>query len=282
MKHLFRAAIIIFMGLSVVSCSDDEPVKPPKDPFVKNINQERFTKLEIGNLDLETLQSATNMHVNFTFVGGKSNFTKITLDIEPVKVGTPKKGEKVWKLKNYVINEKKYKGQKNPKLHYHLHYNKKGETHKIAPGIYRIRVVVDHEDKSQSAVTKNFTVLKKFEGFKVGENDSRKVKLGAKEIKFEYKILTNTKNIESIKYKFWFKEWRKNQIRPDGKKAGKYNYVEYPVAKGKYEGKTNPVVKDRIALKPEYKKGKYYVGIVLKEKGKKRGVSLYKSFEIVK
>lgn len=97
---------------------------------MKNINAERFTNLEIGNLQFEALQSAAHIHVNFTFVGGKSEFEKIILDIEPINVDSPKADEVKWNVKEYVINKEKYEGQVNPKLHYHLSYNKDGETKK--------------------------------------------------------------------------------------------------------------------------------------------------------
>lgn len=246
---------------------------------MENINSERFTNLEIGNLELEALQSATHMHVNFTFVGGKSEFKKITLDIEPINVDSPKAGEVKWNVKEYVIDKEKYEGQVNPKLHYHLSYNKEGETKKIAQGDYKIRILVEHKDGTQSAITKNFAIIKRFDGIEIGENNSRKVELGAKDVHFKYQYLAEAGAVEKILHRLYFLEWRKNQIRPDGKAVTKNNFIEEDFPKEKHQEK-NPKIQGRFELLKEFKEGKYFLEISVKEKGKEKPTSLFVPFMI--
>lgn len=247
--------------------------------FDQNIHPERFTDLEIGNSKFVMIQANKDMHVNFKLKGGKSKVTKITLDVEPYDVHHPKAGELEWKLKGYVIPQKKYEGQLEPNIHYHLHYNKKGETKKLAVGVYKFRIVVEHEDGTKSAITKKFTVVKKFNGIEVGENDSRKVKLGAKDLHFEYQYLAEAGTIEKITHKIWFIEWRKNQVRPDGKKVTKYNFIEQALPATKHQTK-DPKVHEHIDLLKDFPKGTYYLEINVREKGEKESVRLFIPFEI--
>lgn len=163
MKHLFKTAIFIFIGLLVVSCNNDNN-DPVADPFVKNVNAEQFTELEIGK-DFTISNANDDIHINFEYTG-KSKASKITFDVEPLNVPKVNDGEVKWQLKNHVVPTKYYAGKLNPHVHYHIHLEDANEK-KITPaeGTYSFRITVEHEDKSKSYLTKTVKVVKgeKFE-----------------------------------------------------------------------------------------------------------------------
>lgn len=162
MKQLFKTAIFIFIGLFIVSCSNDD--EPSSNPFVKNVNDKQFTGLEIGK-NFTISNANDDIHINFEY-NGKSKVSKITFDIEPLNVPKVNEGEVKWSLKNHLVPARYYMGKLNPHVHYHVHLEDANKK-KIIPaeGTYNFRITVEHEDKSKSYLTKTIKVVKgeKFE-----------------------------------------------------------------------------------------------------------------------
>lgn len=252
------------------------------EKFEQNINPERFTGIEIGSKQLILPQSGSDAHVEFQYKG-KSKVTKIIFDIEPEhihKVGT---NEFKWELENHIVPEKYYKGQLEPLVHYHIKYKETEANPNARPaeGEYVFRAIVEHEDGTKSAFTKEFVVKKKFKDVEVGKNFT--VNYGSEEMHVEYQYLTGNNTAAKILHRVWFKEWRTGQKDSEGKEIGigKWNKIDELVPEKNFKGKKDPLIHTHFDLLPNMPKGKeYWLAIYVTETGQKEPIKVSRKFEI--
>lgn len=269
MKMLNKSIIVLLLSLFIASCSKDD--SPAVANFDKNVNQNLFEGLEIGNSKFILPQSNVDIHVEFDYKGSTTNVTKILFDIIPFKVPNIKEGQVAWSLKNHLVPIKRYKGQRNPHIHYHVYFdenNKRNPKLKPAEGIYKFRITVEHEDGSKSFITKKFNITQIFKNLKIGDNNT--IAYGSDKLVTEFQYNSGNNSVEEVSYQFWFKEWRK------GKKVevGKWTNIIEVLSKVLYEGAKNPIINYDFKLIPNLPKGDHWLNLLVKVKGEKEAVKL--------
>lgn len=278
MKNTFKTITVLFLSLFIASCSkeDDNINETEPDKTVKeNVNEERFSKLEIGSTQLTIPQSGGDTHVNFNYQG-KKKVTKITFDVTPIEIKSVGKNEFKWEVSDHLVPTKYYENQLNPNVHYHLAY-KETETNpeaRPAQGTYKFKITVEEEDGTKSMITKTVTVALKFKNLEVGENGI--VALGSEDVHIEYEYLSAPNTVSKITHKIWFKEWRENQ----DVEIGKWNSIEADIDKTKFEGVKNPEIHSHFDLIENSPSGTYWAVIYVTETGNTEPIKTGVKFEI--
>lgn len=277
MKNTFKTIVVLFLSLFIASCSknDDDETTIQPDPFEKNINEDRFSKMEIGSSQFIIPKSAPDTHIEFDYKGD-SKVTKITLDVVPTDVKVVSNNEFKWTLTNHIVPAKHYEDQINPHIHYHIGYEEldTNPNAKPAEGTYKFRIIVDHEDGSKSAITKMVKVMLKFNNLEVGEDSV--VKLGDKKVHLEYEYISTPNTVSKIIHKLWFKEWREDQ----DVEIGKWNNIEVIIDKKEFEGIINPKIHTHFDLIKNSPAGKYWATVYVTETGNSEALKMSTPFEI--
>ncbi|PKV50375.1 hypothetical protein ATE84_2432 [Aquimarina sp. MAR_2010_214] len=274
-SNLKFLAIIAFLGLFMHSCSSDDD---NSIAYNADINPERFENIEIGNTNFKVPQFNPDLHTEFEYTG-KSKVKKIYYDINPVNVSEPGVGEAKWQVSDHLIPEKHYAGQLNPHIHYHVFFDPVNENFpKIRPakGIYSLKIRIVEEDNSESLITKEFEIVKKFTGVKIG-NDNH-IKIGSDELDIEFQYDAESNTVSEIKYQMWFEEWREGQNVP----IGDWDNVVIVLPENLYKNQNKPHVKHNMPIEPDSPLGDYWLNIYVKESGESEAVKLSVPFSIVK
>ncbi len=265
-------AIIVSLGLFLYSCSsDDDTIDPNADK-----NSERFENIEIGNTDFKVPQFNPDLHTEFDYTGN-SKVTKITYDISPINVEEPNTGEAKWKVSNHLVPKDYYEGKLNPHIHYHVFFdpiNKYLPKVRPAKGIYSLKITIVEEDNSESYITKQFEIVKKFSEVEIGTNNEMKLGSDALDIKFKYDAGNNT--VSEVKYELWFEEWREGQ----NVAVGKWDNTIVVLPTNLYENQSIPNINFPLEINPDSPLGNYWLNIYVKESGENEAVKLSIPFRI--
>lgn len=266
-------ATVAFLGLFLYSCSkDDDPIDPNAD-----INPERFENIEIGNADFKVPQFNVDLHTVFDYTGN-SKVKKIYYDINPVNVSEPNSGKVKWQVSDHLIPEDYYAGQINPHVHYHIYFDPDNElfpTLRPAKGTYSLKITVIEEDNSESIITKEFEVVKKFSDVEVGHDNEVEAGSDDLHIEFEYDAGSNT--VSEIKFELWFEEWRDGQNVP----AGSWDNIVVTLPKNLYENQNKPHIHSHMPINPDFPLGDYWLNIYVKESGNSEAVKLSIPFSVI-
>jgi len=274
MKLNFKfLAIITFLGLFLHSCeSEDDTVG-----YETDINPERFDHIEIGNGDFKVPQFNTDLHIQFDYKGN-SKVKKMYLDINPVNVAEPNTNESKWVVSNYMIPEKYYTEQLNPHVHHHIYFdpeNKDFPEVRPSKGIYSLKIRVVEEDDSESIITKEFEIVKKFFEVEVGHDNQ--IEYGSDELHTEFKYDAGDNTVSEIKYELWYEEWRDGKNVP----VGSWNKELIELPKNLYENMKNPHIHYHLPINPEFPVGNYWLNIYVKEFEENEAVKLSIPLSIV-
>ena len=266
MKLNFKLfTVTAFLGLFLLSCSsDDDNIDIDADS-----NPERFKNIEIGNKEFKVPQFNTDLHTQLDYVG-KSKVKEMYFDITPVSVDEPKTGEVKWEVSKYLVPEKYYKGKLNPHIHHHIFFDPINENFpKVRPvkGTYNFKITVIEEDNSESVITKQFEIVKRFFDLEIG--DDNKVVFGSDELHTEF-TYEGTSTVSEIKYQLWFEEWRDDANVP----AGDWDNTIVVLPANLYEGKKNPHIHYHLDWNPDFPVASYWLNIYVKESGEKEAVKL--------
>ncbi len=272
MKTNFKIlTIVAFLGLTLYSCSSDDDNNMNTD-----LNAERFEDIEIGNSDLKVPQFNVDLHTEFDYTG-KSKVSKMYFDINPVNVSEPDAGEIKWQVSDHLIPEDYYAGQLNPHIHYHIYFDPENKNFPLvrpAKGIYSLKITVIEEDNSESSITKEFEVVKKFSEVEIG-NDN-KIKTGSSELKAKFRYDAGSNTVSEIKYELWFKEWRDGQNVP----MGKWDNIVINLPENLYINQSTPQINFNMPIDTNFPLGDYWLNIYVKESGEKEAVKLSVPFNI--
>ncbi|MDO5969445.1 hypothetical protein Q4Q35_06465 [Flavivirga aquimarina] len=274
MKTNFKfLAIIAFLGLFLNSCSsDDDTIDPNADK-----NPERFENIEIGNTSFEVPQYNVDLHTEFDYTG-ENKVTKIYYDINPINVSDPNDGEAKWIVSSHLVNEDYYAGQLNPHIHYHIYFDPENEIFpevRPAEGTYSLKITVVEEDNSESIITKQFEIVKKFSEMEIGTNNEVKIGSDALDVKFKYDAGSNT--VSEVKYELWFEEWREGQDVA----IGEWDNTIIILPTNLYENQSIPNINFPLEINPDSPLGNYWLNIYVKESGENEAVKLSIPFSIV-
>lgn len=274
MKSNFKfLAIITFLGIFLQACSsDDDAIHLDADK-----NPERFENIEIGNAAFKVPQFNTDLHTQFDYMGS-SKAKKIYFDISPISVEEPQTGEVKWQVSNHLIPEDYYAGQLNPHIHYHVYFdpeNKNFPKVRPAEGIYSLKITVVEEDNSESSITKQFEIVKKFLGIEIGHDNE--ITLGSDELHTEFQYDSGSNTVSEIKYQLWFKEWREGQ----NVAIGSWDNLIIILPVNLYENQSTPQIHYHMAMNPDAPLGDYWLNIYVKESGENEAVKLSVPFSIV-
>ncbi|MEP1489167.1 MAG: hypothetical protein ABJK28_12130 [Algibacter sp.] len=274
MKTNFKfLAIIAFLGLFLHSCSsDDDTIDPNADK-----NSERFENIEIGNTDFKVPQYNVDLHTEFDYTG-ENKVTEIYYDINPINVSEPNDGEAEWLVSGHLVDEGYYAGQLNPHIHYHIYFDPENEIFpevRPAEGTYSLKITVVEEDNSESYITKQFEIVKKFTEVEIG--DDNQIVYGSDELDTEFEFDAGNNTVSEIKYELWFEEWREGQ----NVSAGSWDNIVVVLPEDLYEGQTNPDIHYHLDINPEFPLGDYWLNIYVKESGENEAVKLSIPFSIV-
>jgi len=268
--NLKRLAILAFILLFSISCSDDDS----EVNINGDINPERFDEIEIGNTDFKVPQFNNDLHTVFDYKG-KTNVVEVYYDINPVKVDEPGNGEVEWQVSKHLVPKIRYEGQSNPHVHYHLLFDPNNsdfpEARPVA-GVYSLKITIIEEDNSESAITKEFEIVKKFLELEIGDNHN--VAKGSATLPTKFRYETENKTVEEIKYELWFTEWREGQKVP----VGEYDTKTLILSKDLYENKSTPQIEYDFPINPEFPVGKYWLNIYVTESGWGKPVKLLLRF----
>ncbi|GAA3653263.1 hypothetical protein [Flavivirga jejuensis] len=275
MKTNFKfLTIIAFLGLFLHSCSSDDDSATDLNA---DKNPERFENIEIGNTDFKVPQFNPDLHTQFDYTGG-SKVTKIYYDINPINVEEPNTGEAKWQVSNHLIPEDYYVGQLNPHIHYHVLFDPENEIFpKVRPaeGMYSLKVTIVEEDNSESIITKQFEIVKKFSEVEIGTNNEVKTGSDALDVKFKYDAGSNT--VSEVKYELWFEEWREGQ----NVAVGAWDNTIVVLPTNLYENQSIPNINSPLEINPDSPLGDYWLNIYVKESGGNEAVKLSIPFSIV-
>ena len=257
MKSILKlSTIITFLIVSLSSCSsDDDNIDPNAD-----INPERFENLEIGNSDFQVPQFNEDLHVDFDYTG-KTKVKKVYFDITPMNVKAPKTNEIEWEVSKHLVPEKYYKDQLNPNIHYHMEFDLENLNRKFlekirpAEGTYSLKITIVEEDNSESIITREFVVLKKFLEIEIGHDFH--TDLGSDELHTDFVYDAGNNTVSEIKYVFWYKEWREGQDVA----VGKWASIETIVPNSLYKDQKKPEVHYHLPINPDYPAGTYWLNI---------------------
>ncbi|WP_062058894.1 hypothetical protein [Aquimarina longa] len=273
-SNLKLFAVLAFLGLSLVSCSNDDD----NLDINADTNPDRFKKIEIGNASFTVPQLNIDLHTEFDYTG-KKKVKKIYYDITPVNTNTPGTGEIKWQVSNHLIPEEYYTGQLNPHIHYHIYFDPKNKNFpKIRPatGTYNLKIKVIEDDNTESSITKEFKIVKKFSEIEIG--DDNKIKKGSDELHTEFHYDTKNNTISEIKYELWFKEWRNGQQKP----IGKWDNIKVVLPAKLYENIKNPHIHYHLPINKDLPLGDYWLNIYVKETNEKEAVKLSIPFSVIK
>ncbi|WP_146052804.1 hypothetical protein [Aquimarina sp. I32.4] len=273
MKNTFKATLLFFLSLFVISCNNDDDNSVI---FEENINADRFTGIELGNSQFVLPQSNVDIHTEFDYAG-TSKVTKILFDVTPFDVPVVRDGEVSWELSNHLVPVERYEGQLNPHIHYHVYFdeeNKYEPSFKPAEGVYKFKITAEHEDGSKSIVTKDLHIIQKFKDMKVGDNNV--AVLGTDKLQTIYQYVSGNNTVTEIKYQLWFKEWREGQ----NVEVGKWDNVEMILPKESYNGKKNPMIDYMYNLPEGIPTEGYWLNIYVTEGGESEAVKLSVPFEV--
>ncbi|AUP80943.1 hypothetical protein [Flavivirga eckloniae] len=276
MKSILKfSAIITFLIISLSSCSsDDDNLNLEGD-----INPERFENMEIGSSSFQVPQFSPDLHVDFDYTG-KTKVKKIYFDINPINASEPNAGEMEWNVSKHLVPEKYYKDQLNPNIHYHMAFDPANENkdfiNKIRPaeGTYNLKITVIEEDNSESLITKEFEVVKKFLEIEIGHDYH--TDFGSDKLHTDFMYDAGNNTVSEVKYVLWFKEWRDGENKP----IGKWDSVETIVPNSLYQNQKKPEVHYDLPINPDYPKGTYWLNIYVKESGEDEAVKLSVPFDI--
>lgn len=272
-SNLKFLAIVTFLGLFLHSCSnDDDSIDINAD-----INPERFENLEIGNTDFKVPQFNPDLHTEFDYTG-KNKVKKIYYDINPVNVSDPNTGEVKWQISDYLIPEDYYVGQLNPHIHYHVLFDPTNETFpevRPAKGMYSLKITIVEEDNSESYITKQFEIVKKFSEVEIGDNNH--VEIGSDELDTAFKYDTGDNTVSEIKYELWFEEWREEQ----NVAVGDWDNQIVILPLNLYENQMNPQINYHLPINSDLPLGDYWLNIYVKETGENEAVKLSIPFSVV-
>lgn len=272
MKSNFKfLGIITFLALFFNSCSNDDDIN-----FEGDINPERFENVEVGNSDSKVPQFNTDLHTVFEYTG-KTKVNKIYYDINPVSVSEPNTGEIKWQVSNYLIPEEYYEGQLNPHVHYHVFFDPINENFpetRPSKGTYSLKITVIEEDNSESTITKEFEVVKKFTAVQIG-NDN-KIELGSSELPTHFNYDAGSNFVSEIQYEIWFEEWREGQ----NVAIGSWDNIKMALPINLYENQNNPQIDYNMSINPDFPAGRYWLNIYVKESGEYEAIKLSVPFNI--
>jgi hypothetical protein len=216
MKKQFKKIAIITLSIIAFSCSkEDDMSQPPLDPFIENINAERFTGVELGYGGLVPLEGS--MHMNFSYQGDEK-VSKVYVDIEPQKEMILKKNQHILLYKKHLLKDKRYTGVKNLGVHKHLNLNKdkdgnyngakKSWTSSAAPGTYKFKITVLDEKGEKSAITETIKIVQSYSDIKIANQkvnpiilDKIRIKQGAKSIPLELTYDGGEREVQQITFK---------------------------------------------------------------------------------
>jgi hypothetical protein len=274
MKTNFKLfAIALFLGLFLHACtSDDEELDINAD-----VNPERFENIEIGNAAFDVPQYNVDLHTEFDYTG-KSKVTKIYYDINPISVNEPNEGEAEWQVSSHLVAEDYYAGQLNPHIHYHIYFDPENEIFpevRPAEGTYSLKITVVEEDNSESVITKEFEIVKKFSEVEIG--DDNEVKYGSDEIHTEFYYDAGDNTLSEVKYELWFEEWREGQ----NVSVGDWDSIVVVLSDDLYENQSNPHIHYHMDFNPEFPIGSYWLNIYVKESGEDESVKLSVPLSII-
>ena len=257
-SNLKFLAIIAFVGFSLQSCENDEDLESSIDQ-----NSERFEGLEIGNTDFKVPQFNPDLHIEFDYTG-KTKVKKIYFDINPVNVSEPSADKVNWEVLDYLVPESYYLNQLNPHIHYHILFDSSNETFptvRPSEGVYNLKITVIEEDNSESYITKEFEIIKKFSEVEVGADN--KVIAGSDEIDTEFYYNAGSNTISEIKYELWFEEWREGQ----NVAVGEWDTIVITLPENLYENQSNPHIHYHMAIDSGFPLGDYWLNIYVQEQG---------------
>ncbi|MEE9362225.1 MAG: hypothetical protein V3U92_06475 [Cellulophaga sp.] len=274
MKSNFKfLATLTFLGIFLQSCnSDDDTIDYDTDR-----NPERFENIEIGNADFKVPQFNTDLHTQFDYIG-KRKVKKISFDISPISVEEPNTGEVKWQVTDYLLPEKYYLGKLNPHIHHHVYFdpeNKNFPEVRPAQGIYSLKITVVEEDNSESYITKQFEIAKKFLGVEIGHDNE--IKLGSDELHTEFQYDAGGNTVSEIKYQLWFEEWREGQ----NVAVGSWDNFVIVLPSNLYKNQSSPQIHYHMDMITDSPIGDYWLNIYVKETGESEAVKLSVPFSIV-
>jgi len=274
MKLKFKLlAIIVFLGIFLHSCDNNDDTLD----YGTDINPERFENIEIGNGDFKVPQFNTDLHIQFDY-NGKSKVKKMYFDINPIDVSEPASNEGKWTVTNYLVPEKYYKEQINPHVHHHVYFdpnNKHFPLLRPSKGIYSLKITVVEEGNSESVITKEFEIVKKFSDVEIGHDNQ--IEYGNNELHTEFTYDGGNNTISEIKYELWFEEWRNDKNVP----VGSWDKELIVLPKELYENKKDPNIHYHLPINPEFPIGGYWLNIYVKESGENEDFKLSIPFSIV-
>jgi hypothetical protein len=287
MKIHFKHIVIIALSILAFSCSKEDEMQPPikdaeeiKDPFVENINTEKFKSLQLGYSDRYIVPVEGSMHINFEFDGDEKT-SEVYIDIEPEKEIIPKKDEYVLTLEKHLLKKKRYEGVKNPKIHEHLWFtkNKKGEPSNVvyyfysapAAGSYKFKITVIDEKGKKSAVTKKIEIVQAYKNIEISNQkvdhikyNTVRIKQGTENIPLEFQYDSRGRSLETMTLMLTPPDWswsNKNDIT---------KIIELK----KYTKKGNTYsIKYNFPIDPNLVKGAYFFEISVGGVGESTSIS---------
>ncbi|KAB5490825.1 MULTISPECIES: hypothetical protein [Flagellimonas] len=273
MKHIARLLFFAIPLIFLASCSSDDDALDPQG----DINPERFENLEIGNADFKVPQANPDLHTQFDYTG-KQKVTEIYFDIESVNIQTPVGDEVDWNISNHLIPKDYYEGQINPHVHYHVLFDPQNEfipSTRPAEGVYKLTITVVEEDGSESVLSKEFEVVKRFFDVEVGHDGH--VHFGSDELHTEFEYQAGDNTVNEITFELWFEEWREGQNVP----VGSWDKVLHTLPEELYENSSNPHIHYHMSIDPEFPVGNYWLNIYVKDSGSEEAVKLSVPFSVV-
>jgi len=273
MRQIVKLLLIALPFIFLASCSNDDDALDQQG----DINPERFENLEIGNADFKVPQANPDLHIEFDYTG-KQKVTEVYLDIKSVSIQTPVGDEVDWNVSKYLIPESYYEGQINPHIHYHILFDPDNEyfpSMRPAEGTYTMTFTIIEEDGSESVLTKEFEVVKRFFEVEVGHDGH--VHYGSDELHTEFEYQGGDHTVSEIVYELWFEEWREGQNVP----AGSWDNILHTLPTELYENSTNPHIHYHMSIDPEFPTGNYWLNIYVKDSGSEEAVKLSVPFSVV-
>tara|TARA_R110002049_G_C9143182_1_gene559776 strand:- start:807 stop:1637 length:831 start_codon:yes stop_codon:yes gene_type:complete len=273
MKHISKLLFFTISLLFFASCSSDDDTLDPQG----DINPERFGGLEIGNAAFKVPQANPDLHIQFDYTG-KQKVTEVYFDIESVNIKTPVGDEVDWLISDYLVPKSYYEGQINPHVHYHILFDENNEffpTTRPAEGIYKLTITMVEEDGSESRISKEFEVVKRFVDVEVGHDGQ--VHYGSDELHVEFEYEGGDHTVIEIMFELWFEEWREGQTVP----VGSWDNIRHTLPEDLYENSKNPHIHYHMSINPELPLGTYWLNIYVKDSGSQEAVKLSVPFSVV-
>ncbi|WP_318343518.1 hypothetical protein [Flagellimonas baculiformis] len=269
--RLFLLAMIPLIFLT--SCSSDDDVLDPQG----DINPERFENLEIGNAAFKVPQANPDLHIQFDYTG-EQKVTEVYFEIESVNIKNPVGDEVDWLISNYLVPKSYYEGQINPHVHYHILFDQNNEffpATRPAEGVYKLTITMIEEDGSESRLSKEFEVVKRFFEVEVGHDGH--VHYGSDELHVEFEYQGGDNTVNEIMFELWFEEWREGQNVP----VGSWDNIRHTLPADLYENSNTPHIHYHMSIDPEFPVGNYWLNIYVEDSGSEEAVKLSVPFSVV-